>query len=204
VLFDWKKTVLSLTAVGTTIVGLTAPTFAATSTGSADTYVVQGNDTFWTISRQLKVPLSSLLSANPAVNPLNLYPGLTIQLPKGQSVHPASTKASVNALSYRKEIPSIATAYTSASSENGWGPVDFFGNRLKLGTVAVDPSVIPLGSTVYVSGYSFNGLPAGGMICHATDTGSAIHGNRIDIFVPTNQTAASDFGFQNVKVYVLK
>lgn len=78
------------------------------------------------------------------------------------------------------------------------------GNRVNVGTVAVDPSVIPLGSKLYITGYSFSGLPAGGMMARATDTGGAIKGNKIDIFVPVSQQAAVNFGVQNVKVYILK
>ena len=42
-------------------------------------------------------------------------------------------------------------------------------------TVAVDPAVIPLGSFLMIDGYD-------GIIFEATDTGSAIKGNDIDIF----------------------
>lgn len=48
-----------------------------------------------------------------------------------------------------------ATAYSADPSENGgWGAVDYFGNDLELGTIAVDPSVIPLGTKVLVTGHS--------------------------------------------------
>jgi 3D (Asp-Asp-Asp) domain-containing protein len=72
---------------------------------------------------------------------------------------------------------------------------------LKLGTIAVDPSVIPLGSTVYIKGYKHSGLPAQGMIAKATDTGGAIKGARVDIFIPGD---ARSFGMQNVEIYILK
>lgn len=50
--------------------------------------------------------------------------------------------------------------------------------------IAVDPSVIPLGSIVHVEGY---GKAVAG------DIGSAIQGNRIDVFIP-NRSNALDFG----------
>ncbi|MNC62641.1 Cell wall-binding protein YocH precursor [compost metagenome] len=81
--------------------------------------------------------------------------------------------------------------------------MDYFGNPLKVGTVAVDPSVIPLGTRLYVEGYDFNGLPVGGMFAEATDTGNALKGNRIDIFVPGTSAELKKFGFQQVKVYLL-
>src|SRR5699024_2520235 len=60
--------------------------------------------------------------------------------------------------------------------------------------VAVDPSVIPLGSRVWVSGY-------GEAI--AGDTGGAIKGNRIDLHFPSKD-AAYAFGNGTVTVKVLK
>lgn len=111
----------------------------------------------------------------------------------------------IGAKSFSKEINVKATAYTAAPSENGgYRGLDYLGHSLKLGTLAVDPSVIPLKSTVYIEGYSFDGLPSGGMIAHATDIGGAIKGNRVDIFVPTSRQKASDFGIQKVKVFILK
>lgn len=47
-------------------------------------------------------------------------------------------------------------------------------------SIAVDPSVIPLGSTVYIDGY-------GEFKAH--DTGSAIKGNRIDVCVGSHSEA---------------
>ncbi|RAU94317.1 stalk domain-containing protein [Paenibacillus sp. YN15] len=97
-----------------------------------------------------------------------------------------------------------ATAYSADPKENGgYGAVDYFGNPLKVGTVAVDPAVIPLGTKLYVEGYDFNGLPAGGMYAEATDTGNALKGNRIDLFVPGSREELKKFGFQQVKVYLL-
>jgi 3D (Asp-Asp-Asp) domain-containing protein len=102
-------------------------------------------------------------------------------------------------------INAVATAYSEVAAENGgWAGVDYFGNALKIGTVAVDPNVIPLGTKLYITGYSSPGLPKGGMYATATDVGGAIKGNRVDIFKPTSTGPVADFGFQNVKIYVLK
>ena len=104
---------------------------------------------------------------------------------------------------YFKSFTAKATAYTAAHAENGWGPVDYFGNPLEVGTVAVDPKVIALGTKLYIEGYDYNGLPQGGMYAIATDTGSAIKGKRIDIFVDDSRAEAKTFGYQYVKVYML-
>ncbi|GIP33018.1 3D domain-containing protein [Paenibacillus sp. J2TS4] len=105
---------------------------------------------------------------------------------------------------YKKVVPAVASAYTASAEENGgYAGHDYFGNSLQIGTIAVDPSVIPLGSKVYITGYSYDGLPSGGMIATASDIGGAIKGNRVDIFVPHSRQQALTFGKQNVQVYVL-
>ncbi len=97
-----------------------------------------------------------------------------------------------------------STAYSADPSENGgFGALDYMGNPLGIGTVAVDPSVIPLGSKLYIEGYDFNGLPKGGMYAYATDTGGSIKGKRVDIYIPGSQQSLRKFGFQTVKVYKL-
>ncbi|AST97853.1 peptidoglycan-binding protein [Shouchella clausii] len=88
-----------------------------------------------------------------------------------------------------------ATAYSADC--NGCSGVTATGIDLKANpnqkVIAVDPSVIPLGSRVYVEGY-------GEAI--AGDTGGAISGNKIDVFVPS-QSDAINFGRKTVKVTVL-
>lgn len=60
--------------------------------------------------------------------------------------------------------------------------------------IAVDPDVIPLGSKVYVEGYGY---------AVAGDTGGAIDGNRIDVFIPSLSEALK-FGVRTVEVTVLE
>lgn len=63
-------------------------------------------------------------------------------------------------------------------------------------TVAVDPSVIPYGSEVIISGHSNTYI--------AEDCGGAIKGNRVDICFDTHQEALN-FGIQYLEVsYVIK
>lgn len=88
-----------------------------------------------------------------------------------------------------------ATAYTAECT--GCSGITATGINLSSNpnkkVVAVDPSVIPLGSRVWVSGY-------GEAI--AGDTGGDIKGNRIDLHFP-NKQAAYSFGRQAVTVKVL-
>ncbi|MNJ53747.1 Cell wall-binding protein YocH precursor [compost metagenome] len=81
---------------------------------------------------------------------------------------------------------------------------DYYGNPLKLGTIAVDPNVIPMGTKVLVTGHSHPDLPKDSFVATAMDQGSAIKGNRIDIFIPASPQKVSQFGFQDVKLYVLE
>ncbi|MBW5447317.1 LysM peptidoglycan-binding domain-containing protein [Cohnella sp. CFH 77786] len=224
-IWNWKKTGIRSAALllgGT----LLLPGIAAHAAHASAPYTAQEGDTFWLLSKRFGVPLEKLMKANPDIDPMNIYEGLTLNVPSGTVKSamakksapslqadavkdPAQTANSVTtasgeSLAFTKVLDIKATAYSDAPEENGWGPVDYFGNPLKLGTIAVDPKVIPFGTKVYITGYDFNGLPQGGMIAKATDSGSAIKGNRIDIFVPGSRSFVSTFGFQNVKVYILK
>lgn len=67
-------------------------------------------------------------------------------------------------------------------------------------TIAVDPSMIPLGSVVafYVpSNNTYSGLYL------AEDTGGAIKGKKIDLFISSHSKAVS-FGVQNVQISILE
>lgn len=98
----------------------------------------------------------------------------------------------------------VATAYGPSLQDNyPYGPTDAFGQRLQAGMIAVDPSVIPLKSTVYVSGYRDANLSSGGFLGQAMDTGGAIQGMRIDIFMNRSAQTVSNFGIQPVTVDVL-
>ncbi|PLS17143.1 peptidoglycan-binding protein [Bacillus sp. M6-12] len=94
-----------------------------------------------------------------------------------------------------KELTVTATAYTASC--DGCSGVTATGIDLKANpnakVISVDPNVIPLGSKVWVEGYG-NAL--------AGDTGGAIKGNKIDVFVP-NQQAALNWGNKQVTVKVL-
>ncbi len=94
-----------------------------------------------------------------------------------------------------KTFTMTATAYTASC--NGCSGITATGIDLNanpnMKVIAVDPSVIPLGTKVWVEGY-------GEAI--AGDTGGSITGNRIDIHVPSS-SEAHNFGFQTVTVKIL-
>ena len=92
------------------------------------------------------------------------------------------------------------TAYCACRKCCGKDPGDFgygvtaSGAVVEAGrTIAVDSSVIPLGSEIVIGGHTYV----------AEDTGSAIKGNRIDIYFDTHQEALN-FGVQYADVYIIK
>lgn len=96
-------------------------------------------------------------------------------------------------LDYKQLLYCESTAYHGGGiTATGTVPVY---NPGGISTIAVDPRVIPLGSLVYVEGY-------GKAI--AADTGGAIQGNIIDVYVDTYEQAVNNWGRKyNVPVYVL-
>ena len=85
--------------------------------------------------------------------------------------------------------------YCSGSCCNGGYTGTALGTAVTSGrTIAVDPSVIPLGSTVYIEGYGYR---------VAEDTGGAIKGNKIDVAVGSHSEAMS-MGIKYCKVYIVK
>lgn len=103
-----------------------------------------------------------------------------------------------------KAFHMVATSYAPSLVDNyPYGPVDAFGQPLQDGMVAVDPSVIPLHTVLYITGYHDNFLPSGGFLGEAMDTGGAIKGDRVDIFINASENVVNDFGVQQVTVYEL-
>jgi uncharacterized protein YabE (DUF348 family) len=105
------------------------------------------------------------------------------------------SRGSSAAPSEGKEFYVTATAYTAHC--NGCTGTTATGINLRanpnIKVIAVDPSVIPLGSKVWVEGYGH---------AIAGDTGGAIKGKRIDLHVPTKK-AAYNFGRRTVKIKVI-
>lgn len=107
----------------------------------------------------------------------------------------------------RKAIKMVATAYEAGPRSTGKRPGDkgygitASGARAKRGTVAVDPRVIPLGTKLYIKSLT-PGVPDYGFAI-AQDTGGAIKGNKIDLFMDTVWECLQ-FGRRPVMVYILQ
>jgi 3D (Asp-Asp-Asp) domain-containing protein len=85
-----------------------------------------------------------------------------------------------------REVILEATAYSYTGSRT------YTGTWPSRGTIAVDPDVIPLGTSLYVEGYGF------GM---AEDTGGLIKGNIVDVFFES-EDACWKWGRRKVRVKV--
>ncbi len=93
-----------------------------------------------------------------------------------------------NDYQYSSEITLRATAYTHTGCCTATGIMPY------RGIIAVDPNVIPLGTKLYIEGYGF---------ALAADTGGAIKGNRIDLFM-NSYNDAINWGIRDTKAYILK
>lgn len=123
---------------------------------------------------------------------------VTAQVSRGQSQARQPNKQASNRGTQQsggKEFYVNATAFTADC--NGCSGVTATGINLHANpnakVIAVDPSVIPLGSKVWVEGYGY---------AVAGDTGGAIKGNRIDVFM-NSKAQANRFGSKRVKVRVI-
>lgn len=94
-------------------------------------------------------------------------------------------------INYKEKLNCVATAYSGdRTTATGRSPVR---NPGGMSTIAVDPSFIPLGSKVYVEGYGY---------AIAADTGGAIKGNIIDLFLNSSSECWS-WGRRPVTVLVV-
>ncbi|MBE7050363.1 MAG: DUF348 domain-containing protein [Ruminococcaceae bacterium] len=106
---------------------------------------------------------------------------------------------------YKKVLTCQATAYDLSFESCGKYPgspgygITASGTYAKVGTVAVDPRVIPLGTKMYI--VSTDGSYVYGY-CTAEDTGGAIKGNKVDLFYNT-RNECMQFGRRSVNVYIL-
>lgn len=95
-----------------------------------------------------------------------------------------------------KEFYVSSTAYTASCS--GCSGITATGinllNNPNVKVVAVDPSVIPLGTKLYVEGYGY---------AVAGDTGGAIKGLKIDVFINSSADALQ-WGRRTVKIKVME
>ncbi len=109
----------------------------------------------------------------------------TVKKPQDKLVA-KSTRGMIQGKEYVKKFTVKAYAYSG-------GGTTAMGTKARTGEIAVDPSVIPLGTNVYVEGYGF---------ARAEDTGGNIKGNTIDVY-KNSQSACLNWGVRHVTIYIL-
>jgi 3D (Asp-Asp-Asp) domain-containing protein len=97
----------------------------------------------------------------------------------------------IGGYSYSYYIDVQATTYTGGGTTASGLPANE-------SVIAVDPSVISLGTKVYVTGsYGDFGVRT------AADTGGSIVGNKIDIYLDSSNPYFANFGWRSMRVYIL-
>ncbi len=98
----------------------------------------------------------------------------------------------IDGYTYKHAINMVSTAYTPY--DPGCSGTTATGIAAGYGVAAVDTSVIPFGTKLYIPGYG---------VAVAADTGGAIDGNRIDLCYNSTSEAFS-WGRRNITVYVIE
>ena len=110
----------------------------------------------------------------------------------GSGQNSAAAIGTVDGYAYSKKITAKATAYCDKGKTAS-------GIQSKVGVVAVDPRVIPLGTRLYIE--ASDGSWSYG-VCLAGDTGGLIKGNRVDLFYDTYNECIQ-FGRRDCNIYIL-
>ena len=161
-------------------------------------YIVQPGDNLYSISKEFGITVDRLAELNSINTPNLIYPGEKIAIDEtvAKTLKQTELATQLSTEDDTRTLTMTATAYTaycegcSGITKNG---TDIRANP-HLKVIAVDPSVIPLGTRVWVEGY-------GEAI--AADIGGAIKGNIIDVFIPSHEEAL-EWGRKTVKVRILE
>ncbi|MGP6149686.1 3D domain-containing protein [Priestia flexa] len=185
-----KKLIITSSLVLLSLFGTATATSAASTT-----YKVKSGDTLYKIASVHKVSVKDIQSWN-NLKSATIRPNQVLKVAKLQAAKTsAKPAAKAPAPAAKKEFTVTATAYTGSCK--GCSGITATGINLKknpnLKVISVDPKVIKLGSKVWVEGYG---------TAIAGDKGSAIRGNKIDVFIP-NQKEALKWGRKTVKVRIL-
>lgn len=200
-MFNKFKKMLAIAGLSGTLFG----TLGLQAHAATQTVTVHKGDTLWKIARAHHITVSEIEKWNKLKSGV-IHPGKklivsnpvhttkkTATVNKKKSVKVVKTKST--SLKKYKKVTVQASAYTGSCPRcSGYTST---GINLKKHPndkiIAVDPKVIPLGSKVYVEGYGY---------AIAADTGGGIHGNKIDVFIPSRKKALA-FGVKRLVVTII-
>lgn len=161
---------------------------------ASNSYTVKSGDTLYRIAKTYKISLKDLKQWNHLTSDI-IHPKQKLVISKVSSSTTYKSQSTTQKTSAAKAITVSASAYTANCK--GCSGITAIGINLKKNpnqkVISVDPSVIPLGTKVYVEGYGY---------AIAADKGSGIKGNKIDVFIP-NKKEALKWGRKTVKVTFL-
>lgn len=171
---------------------------------------VEKGDTLTRIAQKHDTTVTELQRINQLINPNFIRVGQTLRIPDETDVAPNQEQS--NDRNPAPDIPAVArgnqlgefivTAYTAGPEstgkhrgEPGYGITSSGQPVIEGVTIAVDPKVIPIGSRVYIEGIGYR---------IAQDSGSAIQGKRIDLYMNSVAEARSFGVKRNVRVEVVE
>ncbi|PFA67019.1 hypothetical protein CN378_11580 [Bacillus sp. AFS015802] len=173
-------------------IGLASASAESNDAAINDYHNIEEGDILWEIANRYHVSIDEVITRKQL-----LEEGVSVndESEEEQAVKAVKTEDPKND-EVVKELNITATAYT-AHCEGCIGITKTGVDLLKnpdARVIAVDPRVIPLGSKVYIEGYGY---------ARAEDTGGAIKGNRIDIYMEKEKDALQ-YGVRDVKVKIIK
>jgi 3D (Asp-Asp-Asp) domain-containing protein len=114
----------------------------------------------------------------------------------GEYLVPSSAVKAMSNAEGRRTFLAKITAYADGIGGVPMGAKTYSGTRTRWGVVAVDPKVIPIGSSLLIEGY-------GDTTFVAEDVGGGIKGESIDIWLPDSKEART-YGTQYRRVTIIR
>ncbi len=164
-----------------------------------DIVIVKAGDTVSQLAEKYGISIREIVRLNDLKDPDIIYTGQKLIVKR----NPVQLSSIMPAMQRGRALGKFTlTAYTAGPESTGKQPGDTgygitaSGNPVVEGiTIAVDPEVIPIGSRVFIEGIGYR---------VAQDTGSAIKGNRIDVYLE-DLAEARQFGVKrNVRVEMVE
>lgn len=170
---------------------------------SASVYYVDGKEINRTVNSQAVIsqPVNAVVAIGTYVDtpiPLPMPSEPTPQTPASQMPIEGDgviTTASGETLTFTRKLVARGTAYSC----DGKPGITYTGTPARVGAIAVDPTVIPLNSRLYI--VSNDGEYVYG-ICTAEDIGGSVKGAWVDLYFDTF-AECYEFGMRDCTVYVL-